>query len=61
MHDPGKVLLDLALAVALDAAVLQAEPALFGPVASDLTVSRLVDTLAGAGAETTTPASGSIV
>ena len=55
VHDPGKVLLDLALAVALggdclsDVAVLRAEPALFGPVASDPTVSRLVDTLAGAG------------
>jgi hypothetical protein len=54
-HDPGKVLLDLAPAVALggdclsDVAVLRAEPALFGPVASDPTVSRLVDTLAGAG------------
>ncbi|WP_326763658.1 IS1380 family transposase (plasmid) [Streptomyces sp. NBC_01591] len=55
VHDPGKILLDLALAVALggdclsDVAVLRAEPALFGPVASDPTVSRLVDTLAGAG------------
>jgi hypothetical protein len=54
MHDPGKVLLDLALAVALgedclsDVAMLRAEPGLFGPVASDPTVSRLVDTLAGA-------------
>ena len=55
VHDPGKVLLDLALAVALggdclaDVAVLRAESALFGPVASDPTVSRLVDTLAAAG------------
>ena len=55
VHDPGKVLLDLALAVALggdclsDIGVLRAEPAVFGPVASDPTVSRLVDTLAGAG------------
>ncbi|WP_395298412.1 IS1380 family transposase [Kitasatospora hibisci] len=55
VHDPGKILLDLALAVALggdclsDMAVLRAEPALFGPVASDPTVSRLVDTLAAAG------------
>ncbi|MET7498429.1 IS1380 family transposase [Streptomyces sp900116325] len=53
VHDPGKILLDLVLAVALggdclsDVAVLRAEPALFGPVASDPTVSRLVDTLAG--------------
>lgn len=55
VHDPGKVLLDLALAVALggdcaaDIAVLRAEPALFGPVASDPTVSRLIDALAAAG------------
>ncbi|WP_431966842.1 IS1380 family transposase [Actinacidiphila sp. bgisy160] len=55
VHDPGKILLDLALAVALggdclaDVAMLRAEPALFGPVASDPTVSRLVDTLAAAG------------
>jgi hypothetical protein len=55
VHDPGKILLDLAMAVALggdclsDVAMLRAEPALFGPVASDPTVSRLVDTLAGAG------------
>ncbi|WP_331730027.1 IS1380 family transposase (plasmid) [Kitasatospora sp. NBC_00070] len=55
VHDPGKVLLDVALAVALggdclaDVAMLRAEPAVFGPVASDPTVSRLVDTLAAAG------------
>ncbi|MFJ7497811.1 IS1380 family transposase [Streptomyces sp. NPDC097727] len=55
VHDPGKVLLDLALTVALggdclsDVAMLRAEPDLFGPVASDPTVSRLVDTLAAAG------------
>ena len=55
VHDPGKMLLDLALAVALggdclsDVAVLRAEPQLFGPVASDPTVSRLVETLAAAG------------
>lgn len=55
VHDPGKILLDLALATALggdclaDVAMLRAEPALFGPVASDPTVSRLVDTLAAAG------------
>jgi hypothetical protein len=55
VHDPGKILLDLAMAVALggdclsDVAMLRAEPALFGPVASDPTVSRLVDTLAGTG------------
>ena len=55
VHDPGKILLDVALAVALggdclaDAAMLRAESAVFGPVASDPTVSRLVDTLAAAG------------
>lgn len=55
MHDPGKVLPDVALAVALggdclaDAGMLRAEPALFGPVASDPTVSRLIDTLAAGG------------
>jgi hypothetical protein len=53
VHDPGKVLLDLAVAVALggdclaDIAVLREQPAVFGPVASDPTVSRLVDALAG--------------
>ncbi len=53
VHDPGKVLLDLAVAVALggdclaDVAVLRETPAVFGPVASDPTVSRLVDVLAG--------------
>ncbi|WUS46905.1 IS1380 family transposase [Streptomyces mirabilis] len=52
VHDPGKILLDVALAVALggdclaDVAMLRAEPAVFGPVASDPTVSRLIDTLA---------------
>jgi Transposase DDE domain group 1 len=51
-HDPGKVLLDVATAVALggdclaDVAVLRAQPELFGPVASDPTVSRLFSTLA---------------
>ncbi|MFJ4501451.1 IS1380 family transposase [Streptomyces sp. NPDC088864] len=55
VHDPGKVLLDVALAVALggdclaDVGMLRAEPAVFGPVASDPTVSRLVDTLAASG------------
>ena len=42
-HDPAKVLLDLALSLALggdacsDLAVVRAEPALFGPVGSDPT------------------------
>ena len=55
VHDPGKILLDIALAVALggnclaDVALLRAEPAVFGPVASDPMVSRLIDTLAAAG------------
>ena len=52
-HDPGKIVLDLAVAIALggdclaDVAVLRAQPQLFGPVASDPTVSRLIATLAG--------------
>ncbi|MET7981061.1 transposase, partial [Streptomyces mirabilis] len=55
VHDPGKILLDVALAVALggdclaDVGMLRAEPGVFGPVASDPTVSRLIDTLAAAG------------
>jgi hypothetical protein len=55
VHDPGKVLLDVALAVALggdclaDVGLLRAEPSMFGPVASDPTVSRLIDTLAAGG------------
>jgi hypothetical protein len=52
-HDPGKVLLDVATAVALggdclaDIAVVRSQPEVFGPVASDPTVSRLVAALAG--------------
>ncbi len=52
-HDPGKVVLDLALALAVggdclaDIAVLRGEPRVFGPVASDPTVSRTVSALAG--------------
>ncbi|MGW9025155.1 IS1380 family transposase [Streptomyces sp. NPDC055722] len=55
VHDPGKVLLDVALAVALggdclaDVGMLRAEPSLFGPVASDPTVSRMIDALASGG------------
>src|SRR4051794_13459293 len=51
-HDPGKVLLDLALSLAIggdclaDIAQLRAHPQVLGPVASDPTVSRLIDTLA---------------
>ena len=52
IHDPGKVLTDLALTLALggdclaDIALLRAEPAVFGLVASDPTVSRTIDALA---------------
>lgn len=51
-HDPGKVVLDLAVALALggdclaDIALLRAEPRVFGPVASDPTVSRTISALA---------------
>ncbi|ELB92169.1 putative transposase [Rhodococcus wratislaviensis IFP 2016] len=51
-HDPGKILLDLAVSTAVggdclaDIAVLREEPAVFGTVASDPTVSRLITTLA---------------
>ena len=52
MHDPAKVLLDLALGLAIggdclaDVGVLRAEPDVFGLVASDPTVSRTIDRLA---------------
>jgi hypothetical protein len=52
IHDPGKIVGDLAVAVALggdaacDRAVLRAEAGVFGLVASDPTVSRLIATLA---------------
>jgi Transposase DDE domain group 1 len=52
IHDPAKVICDLAVALALggdclaDIALLRAEPAVFGLVASDPTVSRTVDALA---------------
>ncbi len=52
VHDPGKVLLDLAVALGLggdclaDVAVLRSEPGVFGLVASDPTVSRTIDSLA---------------
>jgi hypothetical protein len=51
-HDPGKILLDLAVSLAVggdclaDLAQLRSAPEVFGPVASDPTVSRLIDTLA---------------
>jgi Transposase DDE domain group 1 len=52
IHDPGKVITDLAVTLALggdclaDVALLRAEPAVFGAVASDPTVSRTIDALA---------------
>jgi hypothetical protein len=51
VHDPGKTVLDLVVAIALggdclaDAAVVRAQSELFGTVASDPTISRLIDTL----------------
>lgn len=51
IHDPGKVVLDLALALALggqtlsDIGLLRAEEQVYGRVASDPTVSRLIDAL----------------
>lgn len=53
VHDPAKVLCDVVVAVALggdcaaDIAIVRAQPDLFGSVASDATVSRLITTLAG--------------
>ena len=52
VHDPGKIVADLAIAVALggdcaaDIALVRAQPEVFGPVASDPTVSRLIGRLA---------------
>jgi hypothetical protein len=52
VHDPGKVLLDLALTLAVggdclaDIGLLRAEPGVYGRVASDPTVSRTIDALA---------------
>ena len=51
-HDPGKIVLDLAISLAMggdclaDIGQLRAHPQVFGPVASDPTVSRCIDTLA---------------
>ncbi|MEV3964574.1 IS1380 family transposase [Nocardia sp. NPDC050193] len=53
VHDPGKIVGDLAVMLALggdcvsDLALLRAEPGVFGAVASDPTVSRLITELAG--------------
>ncbi|WP_433226012.1 transposase [Actinomadura formosensis] len=55
VHDPGKIVTDLAVTLApggdclADMALPRSSPELFGPVASDPTVSRLVKTLAEAG------------
>jgi hypothetical protein len=52
VHDPAKVVLDLALTLALggeclaDVAVIRSERGIYGPVASDPTVSRTIDALA---------------
>jgi hypothetical protein len=52
VHDPAKVVLDLAVAVALggdalaDAAVIRSEPGVYGPVASEATISRRIAALA---------------
>ena len=55
VHDPGKILTDLVVTLALgggclaDVAVLRAQPELAGPVASDPVMSRLVAALAAEG------------
>jgi Transposase DDE domain group 1 len=55
VHDPGKILADLVVTLALggdclaDVAVLRAQPQPCGPVASDPVISRLVSTLAAEG------------
>ena len=53
VHDPGKILTDLVVTLALggdclaDVAVLRAQPELSGPVASDPVISRLVSAAGG--------------
>ena len=53
VHDPGKIIVDLALCAALggdhlsDLSLLRCAEEVFGPVASDPTVCRLMKTLAG--------------
>lgn len=60
IHDPAKILVDLAITVALggdcaaDIALLRAQPGVFGTVASAPTVSRVIDDLADAGTEALT-------
>ena len=52
VHDPGKIITDLAVSLALggdclaDAALVRAEPGVYGRVASDSTISRLIGWLA---------------
>jgi hypothetical protein len=52
VHEPAKIVLDLAVTLAVgrdclaDVAVLRAEPGVYGPVASDPTVWRTIDRLA---------------
>src|SRR5260370_4770426 len=52
VHDPGKIIADLAVTLAMggdclaDIAMLRAQPQLFAPVASDPVVSRLITALA---------------
>ncbi len=48
VHDPAKMILDIAVAIACggclgDVALLRAQPELFGPVASDPTISRMFE------------------
>ncbi len=51
-HDPGKILSDLAITLALggdclaDVALVRSEPDVYGKVASDPTISRLISLLA---------------
>jgi hypothetical protein len=53
VHEPAKVIIDLALTLALggdalaDVALLRAEPGLYAQVASDATISRTLSALAG--------------
>jgi hypothetical protein len=55
VHDPGKIIADLVMTLALggdclaDVAVLRCQPELAGPVASDPVISRLVSALAADG------------
>ena len=52
VHDPGKIITDLALSLALggdclaDVGLVRCEPGVYGPVASDPTISRLIGRLA---------------